>query len=74
MPRQYAAQIAKYTEKQLLSRVLWQGRGRAVKILYAPSRSSQGGIPTPRVGQSLRLAELSGRVVYEQLVTVSLTS
>lgn len=37
MPRQYAAQIAKYTEKQLLSRVLWQGRGRAAKILYAPA-------------------------------------
>ena len=37
MPRQYAVQIAEYTEKQLLSRVLWQGRGRAVKILYAPA-------------------------------------
>jgi hypothetical protein len=54
--------------------VLWQGRSRAVKILYAPAGVVKEGYLPLRVGQSLRLAELSGRVVYEQLLTVSLPS
>jgi hypothetical protein len=42
--------------------------------LVVAETSSQGGVRIPRIGQSLCLAEFkSGRVVYEQLVTVSQT-